>query len=219
LKQIKVRGERLINLLENNMDKYQERYTDHQNKKKRQLMFSEGLTKFSKKSYPKELKYILDNRRSQRVFLNNPIEEKVMQKILNSAITSPSSCNRHGIHFKIIKDRKEKELLAGILVGGVGWIHKADTIILFLADPVAYKSPREKEFMHYCDVGFTAMSLWLTAESLGIGASYINPNMNYKEIMQEKFAGEFIFCGAMVFGNYERKAIKSKLPDLKDIIL
>jgi len=204
------------------MDAYQSRYLDHQAKKKRQLTESEG-----EKGKPytnterKVLTSLLARRRSQRVFTSEPIEDGVRQRILDSAASAPNSCNRHGLGLKVVTDRREKELLSGLLIGGIGWIHRADTIVLFLADPDAYKSPNEKDFMHYCDVGFTAMAMWLTAETYNVGAAYINPNIAHTDVFQAKFAHERIFCGALVLGRYEqgKRALQAKLPATGDIII
>ena len=182
-------------------------------------MLSEG-TKATKP--PKDLEAILSFRRSQRVFNSEPITDKDFNKILQSATFAPNSCNRHGIKLKVVEDRREKELLSGVLVGGIGWIHRAQKIVLFWADPVAYASPNEKEFMHYCDVGFTAMSMWLMADSMGIGGSYINPNVLYTDILKEHFNGKsYIFCGALVFGHYDsdKRALKADPGDLNDMLV
>jgi nitroreductase len=162
---------------------YQDRYLRHQARKKLQLL--------------------LAFRRSQRVFNGKPIDDNVFHDILFTATTSPSSCNRHGLKLKVIRERRDKELLGGLLVGGVGWVHRADRIILFLADPVAYASPNEKEFMHYADVGFTALPMWLMAEGYGLGAAYINPNLVNKAVFDEYFGKGLIFCGALALGHYE----------------
>jgi len=204
------------------MDTYQERYLDHQAKKKRQLTESEG-----EKGKPytnterKVLTSLLSRRRSQRVFTSEPIDNGVRQRILDSATTAPNSCNRHGLGLRVVTDRREKELLSGLLIGGIGWIHRADTIVLFLADPEAYKSPNEKDFMHYCDVGFTAMAMWLTAETYNVGAAYINPNIHYRDVFEAKFAQGRIFCGALVLGRYEqeKRALQAKFPATGDIII
>lgn len=200
---------------------YQERYLRHQAKKKRQLTNGEGTTvKPIRKNAP--LPTLLAHRRSQRVFNTEPIPDKVFEDILKAATTAPNSCNRHGIKLRVVTDRREKELLSGILVGGVGWIQRADKIVLFLADSVAYASPNEKGFMHYCDVGFTAMSMWLMAETHGVGCSYINPNVFYQDVLAQYFGGDgLIFCGALVFGNYDKgtRAIKAEPGELNDMLL
>lgn len=209
-----------VSLTEEVKKTYQERYVAHQAKKKEQLMTSEGV---KSQLLPEKVtvKELLAHRRSQRVFNNEPISDENLWTILEAATTAPSSCNRHGLKMKVISDRREKELLSGILVGGVGWVQRAQKIILFLADPIAYASPNEKDFMHYCDVGFTAMSMWLTAESLHIGASYINPNVFHKDIMDEKFSKGYIFCGALVLSHYDtdKRAKKSDPGVLTDMLI
>lgn len=204
------------------MDTYQERYLEHQAKKKRQLTESEGeKAKLYTNTERKVITSLLSRRRSQRVFSGEPVGEGTLKKILQAATTAPNSCNRHGIGLKVITDRREKELLSGILIGGVGWIHRADAIVLFLADPEAYKSPNERDFMHYCDVGFTAMAMWLTAEAHNVGAAYINPNVHYKAILEANFAPGRVFCGALVLGRYDsqKRALRAKSPHVEDIVL
>lgn len=201
-------------------DSYQARYMRHQEKKKHQLMFGQGAEQASlPDAY--SLDELLSFRRSQRVFDKKEISEAILQKILATAETAPSSCNRHGLKLKVIRERDDKELLGGILVGGAGWVHRADTIILFLADPEAYASPRERDFMHYCDVGFTAMGMWLTAETLGIGAAYINPNLSHPDVMAFKYSSNLIFCGALALGYYtpQFRAETSEPGNLKDMLV
>lgn len=181
-------------------------------------MFSEGTARGAIKD---NIQALLAGRRSQRVFNNELLDEADVADILLAATTAPNSCNRHGIKMKVIDDRRDKELLSGVLVGGVGWIHRAQKIILFLADPVAYASPNEKDFMHYCDVGFMAMAMWLVAESKGIGVAYINPNVYWKAELEALSQGNYIFCGALVLGNYDmdKRAIASEPGKLTDMLI
>lgn len=202
-------------------DTYQERYLAHQAKKKEQLMRSSGITPTQlPKKYAEMTEVLLRHRRSQRIFDSKPISEQELTKVLEAATYAPNSCNRHGIQLKVVTDRTEKSLLGGLLVGGVGWVHRAEAVILFIADPEAYKSPNEKDFMHYCDVGFMAMNMWLLAESMNIGACYINPNIMpvNKQIFTERF-GEGIFCGALALGHYEVRSSESEHPELEEIMV
>lgn len=201
-------------------DKYQERYLAHQAKKKEQLTGIGEAPERLPDTFYNLTKILLVHRRSQRLFNSEPISDEHMEAILSAGTHAPNSCNRHGIQLKVVTDRTEKSLLSGVLVGGVGWCYRAHAIVLFIADPNAYKSPNEKDFMHYCDVGFTAMNLWLTAESLNIGACYINPNIMpvNKQIFTDRF-GEGIFCGALALGNYDTRVTKAHYPDLQDIMV
>ncbi len=131
---------------------------------------------------------ILKSRRSQRAFNREPVE---IEKILDLAENRPSSCDRRSIQIKVIESRDDKDLLSGLMVGGVGWAHRADKILLFLAWKDAYKSPAEKEFMSYIDAGVLAQTLYLICEALNVGAAYI-----------------YQYVGAMAIGNYDLKHTK-----------
>lgn len=187
------------------MDKYQARYIAHQKRKKEILSSNYGITNYPKysKKEKETFEKILKNRCSQRAFNSNPVD---ITEILELAEYRPSSCNRKGVEIKVIETRDEKDLLSGLLVGGVGWSNRADKILLLIANEEAYKSPAEKEFMCYIDAGVLAQTIYLICESRNLGCCYINPNIreNNKAFFKERF-GEGKFCGALAIGNYDLK--------------
>lgn len=198
---------------------YQTRYLAHQKRKKEQI--TEGVGELLNHWEPlsKPVYAALERRRSQRLFSGQPIAPEAVQRVLEAGSWAPNSCNRHGIGIKLVDDRDDKELLGGILVGGVGWMHRANIVLLLLADPVAYASPNEKAFMHYCDAGFLAMSMWLAAEAEGLGACYINPNIKHKDIFDQKFGLGRIFCGALCIGSFEKRVLPAQRVAVSDIVL
>jgi len=170
------------------IDKFQKRYLEHQQHKKEQLY--SGLIK---------------GRRSQRIFSSENITQKELDFILDCLVESPSSCNRQAISVKVIGDRNSKELLSGLLVGGVGWCHRANKIILLFANTEAYKE--KLDYMPYLDSGVLIFNIYLSCESLGIGCCFINPNIRdeNKKIFEERFDGR-LFCGAFTIGHYDKKS-------------
>lgn len=195
------------------MDIYQERYLAHQKRKADILKSTYGTDKFKKYSEKEQAIFeeILKSRVSQRAFTNEPINDKIINRILELAENRPSSCNRKGIEIKVVTERDDKSLLGGLLVGGVGWVHRASHIFLFLAWEEAYKSPAEKGVMHLIDAGVLAQTLYLICESMNIGSCYINPNVrdSNKEFFSKNFIPQgYIFGGAMAIGNYQLKHIK-----------
>lgn len=198
---------------------YQQRYVAHQARKKQQITENVGelLNDWEPLSQP--LYAALERRRSQRLFSGLDIAPEALQRVLEAGSWAPSSCNRHGIGIKAVEGRDEKELLGGLLVGGVGWMHRAHTVFLLLADPVAYASPNEKAFMHYCDAGFLAMSMWLAAEAEGLGACYINPNIKHKDVFDEQFGKGRIFVGALCVGRYEKRVLPAERVPVNEILL
>jgi nitroreductase len=188
------------------MDIYQQRYLNHRKRKAESL--TSGFGKKVREVTPKERRaffYILERRSSQRVFNNEPINIK---PILKAIETAPSSCNRRGVNVKIITDRDQKDLLSGLLVGGVGWCYRGQAILLLVADVNAYKSPAERDNMPYLDSGAIIQTTYLACEAFNLGCCYINPNV--REENQEFFKQRFLkdnemFCGALVIGKYNLK--------------
>lgn len=168
------------------VDKYQARYTAHQARK------------------AQVLHEIMMERHSDRVFDNRPVEDEELQDMLSAIELCPSSCDRKAIGPIAVTQRDEKALLGGMLVGGVGWIHRAPAIILLIADATAYKAGDEVKFMPYLDAGVIIQQMYLTATSLGLKGCFVNPNIRdmNKKHFQEVF-GDGIFCGAFAFGYHE----------------
>jgi len=174
-------------------DIYQERYEKHQDKKKKQLL------------------ELLDSRASQRIFNDKPVSPEELGILVGSMAKVPSSCGRQAVYARVVSDRTRKEMLGALLVGGVGWIHRADKVVLLFADPLAYKE--NLVAMPYLDAGAVLQNSYLVCEDLGIGCCFVN--MNVREENKLLFAQNFnnsygIFCGALAIGHYDKKAPASK---------
>lgn len=164
-------------------DEYQERYVAHQERKKQVLI------------------EIINERHSNRRFSDDPVDQSTIDDLLETLKTCPSSCDRRGVRTTVITERDDKALLGGLLVGGVGWIHRAPVIILLMADPVAYKAGDEIDYMPYLDAGVMVQQLYLSATAQGLHCAYANPNIRpqNQDFFHERF-GEGIFCGAFALG-------------------
>lgn len=149
------------------MDVYQDRYLKHRERKHQALMSTAGTTDFYVYSgYERDIfEHICLNRRSQRTFNRADIDVSAVLRMLE---TVPSSCDRRGVYTKTIADRDDKDLLGGLLVGGVGWIHHAHTVLLLFADMAAYKGIAEGP-MPYLDAGVMVQMAYLAAEVNNIG--------------------------------------------------
>ena len=193
------------------MDEFQERYTQHQARKKEILE-----TGFKKQSAPfmqrpfverEAFTSVLNERRSIRNFNDLPLTREEITMIERAVVKSPSSCNRQAVYIKEVSP----ETIEQYLVGGKGWVGKAKKVILMFADKDAYKSPNEKAFMPYLDAGFAGQSIYLTCELIGVGACFINPNIREedKEDFNTVFnqSGDY-FCGAFALGKYDRKPLE-----------
>jgi len=196
---------------EESVDYYQERYKAHQDRKRESLRSYWGTLEFEK--YSKEVRSIFSDlttsRKSQRLFNSEKITATELAFIRRTIDRCPSSCDRHGVRVHAVHDRDEKELLGGLLVGGVGWIHRADIILLLWAARRAYKAVGEMLYMPFLDAGVIVGNTYLACEALNIGCCFVNPNVRdiNKVFFHETFGfGEDVFCGALALGKYDRKA-------------
>lgn len=183
-----------------NTELSQERYKKHQAKKKQVLA---GFRQKHKDNKKNPLFWdILKNRRSTRVYGNGQVDLEPIKKALNLV---PSSCDRMAISYEIVDDRTSKSLLGGLLVGGVGWIHRADKIILLYANSEAYRGIGEIDYMPYLDAGVVIQQIYLAAEASNIACCYVNPNVReeHKEVFNKFFNKKgLIFVGSVAFGEY-----------------
>ncbi|ROO51456.1 nitroreductase [Micromonospora sp. Llam0] len=164
-------------------DPYQARYLAHQRRKA-------GV-----------LAEVLAERHAARRFADRPVSAEDLGPVLAAAERAPSSCDRRGVGVTVVRDRDDKALLGGLLVGGVGWVHRAPVVLLLHGDPLAYKAAGEAVFMPYLDAGVMVGHLWLAATAGGLAACYVNPNV--RPVDRAHFAIRFgagIFCGALAVG-------------------
>lgn len=171
------------------MNDYQTRYLAHRQRKAQALA--------------------LISRRSRRDFSSDPVPLDVSNKLAEFIKAAPSSCDRGGVEAVAYSSRNDKQLLSGLLVGGVGWCHRADTLVLLFADPAAYVAGDEIAYMPYLDAGVMAAYILLGCETLGLAACFINPNIRaeHRAYFEDRF-GRKLFCGVVAFG-YPFNAEKS----------
>lgn len=168
---------------ESNIDAYQERYLAHQQKKKKVLM------------------QVMRDRYSERIFSDEDIPEDVIKEILSAVSLCPSSCDRKAIRTKLVSTRDDKELLSGLLVGGVGWVHRAKYIIIVFADPIAYKAGDEIQYMPFIDAGAVVQQLSLLTSANDLVGCFVNPTIRaHNKRHFHKTFGDDIFCGAYAIG-------------------
>lgn len=195
------------------MDIYQERYLKHQEEKKKQLspVVKNKPKKLINDEELQTFKKIIRSRTSSRVFTKQEIDEKTFDSLIEDLKYIPSSCNRQSVYIKSIESRDEKELLSGLLVGGVGWIHRAEKILLLFANQEAYKEGLF--YMPYLDAGVLIQQIYLSVTAHNLSCCFVNPNI--REINKEHFEnifGDGIFCGAIALGKskYTNKSPKKK---------
>lgn len=165
------------------VDVYQERYLAHQARKR------------------EVLRELLLERHSERAFADRPVTDDELALVVEAAERAPSSCGRRGVAVRVVRGRDDLALLGGLLVGGVGWIHRAPVVLLLYADPAAYKAPGELAYMPYLDAGVMVGQMYLAAEAAGLRCCYVNPNIRDRD--RAHFVavfGDGVYCGALAVG-------------------
>lgn len=191
------------------MDRYQDRYLKHQKDKKCQLKSEYGEERPALSgAYKTYFKTMAEHRASQRNFNREPVTFEELDYIFEMAGHTPSSCDRHATRIKVVQDRDTKQLLGGLLVGGTGWIHRADKILLLLGDTIAYKE--NLDFMKYLDAGALAMNIYYACEAVDVGCCFVNPNIReeHQHIFRDIVPDEnLVLCGAIALGHFDKHAI------------
>lgn len=169
------------------LDVYQERYLSHQGRKRDVLA------------------ELLTERHSERAFADIPVTHPMINEVTKALYTAPSSCDRRALSMCVVDDRDGLALLGGLLVGGVGWLHRAPAAVLLFADMTAYKAGSEVLYMPFLDAGVVVGHMYLAAQAAGLRGCYINPNIREgnRDFFNERFASGrtgALYCGAFAFG-------------------
>ncbi len=141
-------------------------------------------------------------RHSERMFDDRPVSDQMLRSLEDAAYMVPSSCARRAVTMSEVEDRDTKALLGGLLVGGVGWVHRAPMVLMLFAEQDAYRAGDELAYMPYLDAGVIVGHLGLMAQSLGLVGSFINPNIRegHRPLFEARF-GNLLFCGAYAVGH------------------
>jgi len=157
-------------------DIFQARYIEHQQRKR---LVIQGPPCTGAVMLPEaQFDTLIAVRQSVRAFDACPVDPTHVDRLLNAVRLAPSSCNRQAVVVGVVTDAESIQALERMLVGGAGWLHRAPLVLLFFADPIAYKSPAEKVYMPYLDVGAACMQASLAARRHGLGTCWVNPNIH-----------------------------------------
>ena len=147
-------------------------------------------------------------RRSVRSYLDKPIEEEKLAKVLETARLAPSWANKQCTRFIIVRDKAK----IGELVGAFsGWFKQAPVIVVACADP---KDSGFYNGMSYylVDVGISLQQLILAATDLGLGSCWIG-GFDENKVKKTLSIPENIKVVAMTPLGYpsDKEGLKSKI--------
>lgn len=124
---------------------------------------------------------IIQNHRSIRKYLNKDIPDDVLQQILISAQSMPTSINAQQVSIIVIKDKNRKDKIAE-LTGNQVWISQASVFLVFVSDfyktHLACRKNGVEQVLHESmegtlvgafDAGIAMGGTIAAAESFGLG--------------------------------------------------
>lgn len=118
---------------------------------------------------------ILKRRYSVRAYLDKPIEEDKLQKILESARSCPTAGNLQAYEIFVVKDKTKKQELANAALGQ-DFIAEAPVVLVFCSNPsrssLRYGSRGEKLYSLQ-DATIATTFAMLAATDLGLATCWI----------------------------------------------
>lgn len=108
-------------------------------------------------------------RKSVRSYVDKPVEEEKLSKVLEAVRLAPSWANKQCCKYIVVKDKTKIQELAG---GFNGWLKQAPVIVVACADP---KDSGVHDGMNYylVDVGISMQQLVLAATDVELGTCWI----------------------------------------------
>lgn len=106
-------------------------------------------------------------RRSVRRYTGEKVDDEKINRILDVALTAPSSWGQHPIHFVVVKDKKMIKDIAHCKAMGAAPLEQADAAIIVIADASTCELWIE-------DASVASSYILLAAEDEDVGACWIH---------------------------------------------
>ena len=123
-----------------------------------------------------DLYQVMKERRSVRKYLNEPVPDEKLKRILEAARIAPSWSNLQCWRFVIVGDHERKKTIAASMPDNnparraVG--ETAPLVIVLCADPSESGNPDGKDF-YMLDAGLAMQQLMLAAHAEGLGTCWV----------------------------------------------
>ena len=105
-------------------------------------------------------------RRQVREYTADPVDDELLNRVLDAGRRSPSARNNQPWHFVVVTDQATKEGLATTWMGA-GWIPAAPVVVAVLVD--RQEDERRSRIAEY-DLGQCVSSMFVAATALGLGS-------------------------------------------------
>jgi len=121
-----------------------------------------------------EVEEAIRNRRSVRKYLDRPVEEKKIRRVLDAARWAPSAGNLQSVEYVVVKDRETRDRLSSASYGQAQPSDAPVNIAVCVNfSKISHYGKRGKELYSLQESGACIQNLMLTAHSLGLGTCWI----------------------------------------------
>jgi nitroreductase len=126
-------------------------------------------------------------RRSVRWYLQKPVPRELIDKAIEVALLSPSSCNRQPFEFRVYDDPDLVKVMASLPWGTSGYHENIPVIVVLIGEQKAFIDTRDRHLI-YIDSSLAAMAFMFALETLGLSSCAINwPDMTERERKMAEF--------------------------------
>ena len=132
-----------------------------------------------------ELKQILSSRRSTRKFLEREVERAKLERVIEMALTAPSSRNTRSTRLWVVTDKGQLQTISEMRDYGAAFVKNAPVAILVMGD-------KEKSDLWLDNCAITATTLQLAIVDEGLASCWVH--VNDRPVKKDEPEGEKADC-------------------------
>lgn len=132
-----------------------------------------------------ELKQILSSRRSTRKFLEREVERAKLERVIEMALTAPSSRNTRSTRLWVVTDKGQLQTISEMRDYGAAFVKNAPVAILVMGD-------KEKSDLWLDNCAITATTLQLAIVDEGLASCWVH--INDRPVKKDEPEGEKADC-------------------------
>lgn len=134
-----------------------------------------------------ELKQILSSRRSTRKFLERAVEKEKLQRIVDMALTAPSSRNTRSTRLWVVTDKGQLQTISEMRDYGAAFVKNAPAAILVMGD-----KSKSDLWLDNCAITATILQMAVVDEGLASCWVHVNDRPVKKDEPEGEKADDFL---------------------------
>ena len=134
-----------------------------------------------------ELKQILASRRSTRKFLEHAVEKEKLQRIVDMALTAPSSRNTRSTRLWVVTDKGQLQTISEMRDYGAAFVKNAPAAILVMGD-----KSKSDLWLDNCAITATILQMAVVDEGLASCWVHVNDRPVKKDEPEGEKADDFL---------------------------